>query len=258
MSALEDAQITAQQHLRQIAAQVVAAVWNSLPGHDTGNIDQWMTQLLPLLGGINQQSVAITQAYIAQTLGVAPHGVDVAAVLAGIRNGSTPAEVYRRPFVTTWAALNAGQPPEAARTAGLERAMSAAETDVQLAQTHTAAAIGRADHAISGWERVPDPGACALCRIASTQRYHRGDLQPIHNRCGCGVRPLLGEQAGRVINPERLAELRASGDLDRITAQRQAAAARAATGIDVAVREHGELGPLLTNKADEFTSENDF
>lgn len=255
---LENAQITAQARLRVITGSAVTAAWRSLPHYDEANVADWLKVVLPLILAAQRQSVALTRAYLTRALDGHAVNVDVAELVgAAVRNGTPPAEVYRRPFVTVWTELQQGTPWQQAVEHGLERATSTAAMDVQLSQTHTAAAVGRADQRITGWERVPDAGACDLCLIASTQRYHKADLMPIHNHCGCGVRPIVGGDDRQVVNPELLAELKKAGALRRITAQRQAAAAREASGIDVAVHEHGELGPVLTNAADNFTSEHE-
>ena len=97
------------------------------------------------------------------------------------------------------------------------------------------------------------PGDCALCVIASTQRYHAGDLLPIHPGCNCTVAPLgPGEGVDQVIDPDLLERVHAqveamTGDVDR--------GARAPDYRKLmVVREHGEIGPVLTWKQHEFTS----
>jgi hypothetical protein len=256
-TALESAQITAQAHLRTITASMVAQTWQRLPHYDEANVDEWLTKVLPIILAAQSQSVALTRAYLARALDAPAASVDVEQLVgAPLRNGAAPEEVYRRPFVTVWSDLKGGALWKDAVAHGLDRASSMAATDVQLAQTHTAAAVSRVDQHVTGFERVPDPGACSLCLIASTQRYDRGELLPIHNRCGCGVR-LLSEPGARGHHPELLRELKAAGEINRITAQRQAAAARKASGLDVAVHEHGEMGPVLANAADDFTTEHE-
>lgn len=254
---LARAHTEAQARLRALAAAGVAAVWGSLPAYDEQNVDEWLTRALPIVLAAQWQSVALTDAFLARALGRQPLGAP-AAELTGqaVRHGTPPEEVYRRPFVTTWAALKAGKDLRTAVAEGAQRATSTAEMDVQLASTHTARWVGLADDRITGYQRVTNIGACALCEIASTQRYRRGDLMPIHNRCGCTVLPIVGIETGQVIDPEKLQELKDAGELDRIAAQRQAARARKA-GIDAQVREHGELGPVLVQAGDHFTSEAD-
>jgi hypothetical protein len=157
---------------------------------------------------------------------------------AAVRNGAEPAEVYARPFVNVWTALGKGVPWIEAVHAGFARATSTAETDVALSSRAAATAYAAADDRIVGFQRVPDGGACDFCSLVAGQRYHSEDLMPLHNRCGCTVEPIVG--AERRLFTGRLENDVVHGD-----------------GISVVVREHGELGPVLANDADHFTSENE-
>lgn len=154
---------------------------------------------------------------------------------AGVRNGATPDDVYRRSFVTVWTDLSKGTPWADAVAAGLARATATAQTDVALSTRAAATEYAARDPRILGFRRVPDDGACDLCQLASEQSYGSGDLMPIHDRCGCTVEPELDESAiGDTSRP--------SGELD---------------GIGVAIHDHGELGPVLGVAGQTFTSEAD-
>lgn len=228
-SDLANTVIIAKKRLQQIVAAAVAAAWHGLPHYDQQQIDQFLTSVLPLTAAANRQSVLLTQAFLARALAQPPAGLDADQIIAGIRNGTTPAQVYHRPFVTVWGALGRGIPWAAAVKLGLDRATSAAATDVQLSFTHTLAALGSADNQILGYERVPDDGACDFCLAASGQVYHSSDLMPLHNGCGCGVEPITSDATFNA--PDRFP---------------------GADGLEVAVRDHGELGPVLTNAVDHF------
>jgi hypothetical protein len=92
---------------------------------------------------------------------------------------------------------------------------------------------------IVGYRRVTDGNACRRCLLASTQRYHVGDLLPIHPRCGCTVVPIVGTtDPGHVIDEETLRRLN-DGDLEgaRDAARR--------FNEEVEIGDHGELGPVL-------------
>lgn len=252
------AHIVGQQRLRDLLVAAVAAKWGELPGHDRANVDQWLATVLPLVAGAQRQAAALTDAYIAHALERRPIGIPVGDVSGGaVRAGADPETVYTRPFITVWTALKHGEDFERAVASGLARATNAAATDVQLTMRATAAEIGAQDDAITGWERVPDGNACSLCLIASTQRYHSGDLMPIHAHCGCGIAPLPGDVA-HVINRDRYQQLTAEGAIDQIANQLQrarlTAAAETDPGLAVEVREHGELGPVLVDAAHDFTA----
>jgi hypothetical protein len=107
---------------------------------------------------------------------------------------------------------------------------------VQLAMRQTLVDIGDQDDLILGYQRVPDTGACAFCRLVAGQRYRTNQLMPIHAHCGCGV---------DVITAANRADFtgKAANDLS-VTRD----------GVTAEVREHGELGPVLVDGQHEFTT----
>lgn len=249
------AHIEAERRLRLQIESAVRAIWIGLPSYNEANLDEWLTRVLPVVQAGRRSSVALTEAYLARALERQPIGVDAAAIASGVRRGVPDEDVYRRPFAEVWGGLSAGRPWTAATATGLDRAISAATTDAQLAMRATVSEVGQIDDGIYGFERVPDGNACELCLIASTQRYHTEDLMPIHNHCGCSVAPIT-EPSGRVINRDLYTELKSDGAMDRITQQRirarEEAAGKEPGSTSVAVREHGELGPVLTNSEHDF------
>lgn len=299
---LTEAHIRGEARLREAARIAMTEIWDGLGSYDREDVDRFLEQALPLVNGVRRSSMNLTAAYLARFSGAAPD-VDEAAILGGIRNGVPAEEVYHRPFVDVWTGLKHGKPWVDAVDLGLERAVSAVAMDAQLAMSHTARSVGQRD-GIYGYQRVTNSGACDLCLVASTQRYHTDQLLPIHNFCGCSVAPLL-EPTGQIINRGRYDEMKSSGRSDALYRQRRAgefqkrAAANqsradlwrqrseAATDeaaavryhdrslqwqrradqqaqeaerirsaadktVTVEVREHGELGPLLTNADHEF------
>ena len=128
--------------------------------------------------------------------------------------------------------------------------------DLQLAQTHTAQRRMSSGHGIVGYRRVLTGSEnCALCAIASTQRYHRGSLMPIHDHCDCLVAPIYGEHdPGRVINEGLMSSVRASIDEH----YGQAGWERPSKPMrDIRVRTHGEYGPTLTWERQNFRGPSD-
>lgn len=236
--ALAQGHITGQEQLRAFAAAGVTAAWAGLPSYDDTDLPTFVARSTAVVLAAQRASVALTEAYLARVIGRQPVGVNPERLIgAAVRNGTLPSEVYRRPFVTVWKALKNGTAYEDAVHAGLHRATTAAQTDVQLAMRQTLAMVGQADPVILGYRRVPDAGACAFCRLVAGQRYRTDQLMPIHPHCGCGVDVITAENrhefAGK---PEN--DLNVTKD-----------------GVTAAVEEHGELGPLLVDGADRFTAE---
>jgi hypothetical protein len=165
---------------------------------------------------------------------------------------------------------------------GERRAKLIGLTDLELAVTHTVRERLAEEPRVKYFRRVLTGAEnCGLCVVASTQRYHKADLLPIHPACDCVIAPILGNQdPGHRINTMQVAEgasatgesrsgvpvfsddgivdlgdlLEPVHDAIRDTFGRSA---RDAREIDyrkvLTVHEHGELGPVLSVKRHRFT-----
>lgn len=182
------------------------------------------------------------------------------AILAGdltvekLRNGTEAVTVYRRPFVDVYTALKEGKTVTAAIEAGALRISSLVATDIQLARRNAGfAARGKNDRIVGYARTLTGSENCALCYVASTQRYHVKDLLPIHPGCDCGEMPIYGNQdPGQVID-----EIRLNATHEAIAARFGEANYGGAGYEQIAIREHGELGPMLTVADQNFTGPSD-
>lgn len=233
---LAQAQIAAQQRVRERASEAVARAWTSLPSYDEDDVPAFLAVAVPAVIAAQRVAASLTNAFLARSVGRQPLQLDLARLIGpAIRNGTMPADVYRRPFVTTWTALKEGVAYEDAVARGRHRATSAAAMDVQLTMRQTLVNVGERDELILGYRRVPDPGACDFCRLIAGRRYTVDQLMPVHNHCGCGVDVITVANRGDFTGkPEN--DLSVTRD-----------------GVTAAVEEHGELGPLLVNGDDHFT-----
>lgn len=232
MSDLTAAHIEAERRIRTEVIARLTAAWHQLPAYNRENLPQWLAAALPIVAAGQRSSASLTNAYIARSIGRAPTPIDISQVTgAGVRNGTPPATVYERPFIRVWTALAAGKLYADAVNEGLQRAQSNAAMDVQLSMTHTVAAVASSDPTILGYKRVPDPGACDLCTIASEQLYHDDSLMPIHNNCGCGVEIITSKF------PPAPSDVQTPPDAPQPV-----------------VHEHGELGPVLAVAGEHFDS----
>lgn len=224
MDRLVAAHIAAKARLQTFASRIAVASWDHLPGYDKANVDEFLSRTLPPLQGANLQAVALTEAFLAHRLGRAPLGADASSIVAGIRNGAGPADVYSRAFVQVWSALGKGTPWQDAVQAGRSRVASAAATDVQLSFRDTLVDVGQADPQITGYARAADGNACDFCQEVDGARLASEDALPLHNGCGCGV-DVLTEPFKPTPKPDT-----------------------------VAIHDHGELGPVLAAPGETFTS----
>lgn len=249
--------------LRASIVQQLYAIWFGLPDYRDANRDDFLDIALPIIQAGQETSAVGTTSYLQIQLELM--GLDgnmeipeLALVTGGaIRNGTPPEEVYSRPFKEVWNALSKGHDLQEAIEMGANRLRQLVETDIQLAHTNTSRNLLSNRSDVVGFRRVPTGAfTCALCLIASTQRYRKLDLMPIHPGCDCRVAPVISDQAtSQVLDPLLLE------DIHRAIEEQFGFSPRDARGIDfrkiVITREHGEYGPLLARAGDRFTGPND-
>jgi hypothetical protein len=240
---LARAHILGEARLRESAVQALTRIWQGLPGHDRVNLDQWLSEALPVVEVAQRQSVALTNAYLARALERQPVGLDVTGLIgAASRNGTPPETVYERPFITLWSELKEGKPWVDAAKAGLAQATGSAATDVQLAMRDTLGAVQQVDSGIYGYERVTDGAACTFCQEVNGAYIFSGEPMPLHSGCGCGVEVLEAPHRGAVSLP----------DGTQIRDFQYGPLNPQPPPEGVAVKTHGELGPVLVDPNQHF------
>lgn len=241
---------------------VLGASWLGLGAWRTADMRRFLSTALPMVAGAQRLMGSLTDAYLSRVVGALtdstslPIGLPTSLVTGEALRGVPPTEVYQRPFVATWTALSNGQSLDAAVRQGGERLRSIASTDLQLAKTHSASAAMQRMPRVTGYRRVPAATACALCLIASTQRYHKADLLPIHPGCGCDVEPLVGnEPEGQVIDRDLLNRIH-NAVRQKFGTQNFSAGEIGDTGLMyrdlIIAHHHGELGPVLAVRGQHF------
>jgi hypothetical protein len=185
-----------------------------------------VARIVPAVQAGQLQLAALTDAYIgrlAQQAGVLWVPSLDRSVTA--YRGVDPVDVYRRPAVSLYTALAAGEGFSRAVEIGEGRLRSIVSTDLQQARNRQASSSVRSS-GFRYYQRVlTGKEDCELCELASTHRYSRDDLMPIHPGCDCGVEPLIEFDSKPVPTVET-----------------------------VVVNMHGELGPTLGWASDHFTS----
>ncbi len=238
---LVNAQIEGQARIRNIVAKALTAIWRDLPNYDRPAIDQWLSEALPVVQAGQVQSVNLTNAYLAAALQSQPLPLDATQLTgASVRNGTPPEVVYERPFVTLWSGLKAGLDYQDAVHKGLARAVDMSSYDVQGSFRATADAVQQAVSNLYGFERVADAGACSFCLEVNGAYCLRASASPLHPHCGCGLRCLTAPHKNAVHLPSGL-QIRENqwGPLND----------------NVAIHDHGEMGPVLTGADEHFTSQ---
>lgn len=258
---------------------------------------RFVAQMLPVSLAAQRTMAAITQAQL-QALTQPPRPIIIApqAVTGAALRGVDPAAYYERPFKTIRYELSRGKTLGEAIDAGRRRAESIAATDLELAHTHTASRyleelqrrqqelqteFGRriaerraaqqqvtrepalnTDRRVVGYRRQlsSNPNHCALCLLASTQRYRIGTLMPIHPGCGCIVVPIFaGEPASHVVDPNLARQVHdvVRRDLGQSYVDAGGRLGDAHYRDIIITNEHGELGPVLGVRGQNFQGPED-
>lgn len=194
--------------------KLMTNAWFGAEGYRTQGAESFINAMVPTLNIAQQTMADLTSAYLTQqitTLGggtTAAVGIPSSLVTGSAIRGVDPAEVLRRPYEQLWTALSQGKSLDQAIQVGRVRAESISMTNLQLAKTVAGRAVMKNDSRVVGYRRVlTGAHSCGLCIIASSQRYHRAELMPLHPSCDCGICPIVGiHDPGRSINSVTLTQ----------------------------------------------------
>lgn len=157
------------------------------------------------------------------------------------------ADHYR--YLTDYAAIPEGK--VVALNLAADRAEVVAEMDIALAVRAQNQQVTSEKKQVRYYRRVIHPemnesgSSCGLCIVASDRVYGKKDLMPIHFRCKCEVVPVTDETRdyGHTINQD---------DLNTLYKAAGGTAAQKLKETRFTIRQHGELGPVLTYEGDRF------
>ena len=236
--------------IRQQITAFGQAYWDSLPHYRASAVEDMIQAITPRVTAGQLRIADLTRAYLAQCARELGWKVVLPSIdqdeIRGAR-GVDPRVVYRRPAVDVYTALAAGKPLPQAAAEGRLRLTQLIGGDMQLAKVHASRQSMRGYPEEGQFYRRVLTGRenCALCVVASTQRYYRGDLLPIHPGCDCDVQPLPPGLAVKQVIDEDLLE-----QVHQITADRLGVSDRGGRTPDyrklLTVSEHGEYGPTLS------------
>lgn len=243
--------------LRASMVQQLYAMWFGLPNYRDKDLEEWLDISLPLVRAARETSATATTTYIQMQLEVMGSEDSIEMPPFGdmdfIRGGVSLEEVYSRPFKEVWTGLSRGKTLEESIEDGANRLRQLVETDIQLAHTHVSRNILSKKTNVVGFRRVPQGAySCALCLVASTQRYHKFNLMAIHPGCDCRVAPIISE-----VNVPQVMDKELLDQIHDAIARQFGISSRDARKIDyrkiLLTREHGEYGPTLTVAQNNFT-----
>lgn len=237
-----------QEILARLGARTseqVALLWDQLGGITDVEQARFAQAATQVVEAAQRQAAMLADAYmrgyLGQMTGSTPtSALDLTSVID--LRGVPTRDVYHRPTVELRASLARGRTFAEAVSAARARATSSADTDVKMAARQTSRDT-MVHNKVSHYRRVPDGAACTFCLTASTQRYKAADLMPLHSHCGCTVAP-LASGATHIVDKPLLDRLKAASGRDDYWNGPKAA---------IAVHQHGELGPVLTQRGQHFT-----
>lgn len=255
VAALVLAHSSARQQVTQNLIQVLFAF---LDDFDDWYSDAEVAELAAQLAAWTRQAqegfADLTQQYLLAVLDefdAAPRSPGRVELPAQLREVD-PVVEFERPAVQFRFRVSEGDSEEAAAAAAKQRVKQLADMDLGLAGREASKQTLVSADRITGWRRIIRPelsrsGSCGLCVVAANQVYRTDELMPLHNGCNCTVAPItLTSDPGLTLNRQDLNVLYgAAGGTGRQGLQR----------VRVAVKQHGELGPVLTNGAHEFRGE---
>lgn len=250
-----DAYARAVAAVRAQMVRYASGLWDATSAVDRDSSAQMVARIVPVVGAAQLRVANLTALYLARSTGTDPVPVNTALVTGG--RGVPPATVYARPVIIARAALAEHKSLPAARDIGGTRLQSLVTTDLQMAKVRQAdqslVAAGR-----TYYRRVPKgESTCALCLIASTQRYKTGNLLPIHPGCDCGVEELpAGVDLDDVLDTGKLLAA-AHAKVKEFTGIANRGGGAADYRKLLINHEHGELGQVLAWRGQKFTGPND-
>lgn len=240
----------------------MTASWSGLHSWRTPDVKTFQKTALPVLMAGQRQVASLTTTYLERLYqDIAGESsrvtLDFDKVTGTALRGVDPVDVYERPFQQVWTALSNGEPFDVALDRGTSRLESLVKTDLQLARTHTAREVTAQQPGVEYTIREPiGEYNCALCLVASTQRYRKKNLLPIHPGCDCLVKTVKSSyDPGQVIDEDRLNAIHAA--VEAATGKSD----RSARAVDyrklIVQHTHGEIGPVIGFAGQKFTGPSD-
>lgn len=244
--------------VRKGVSQYVSTVWGSAGSWRDADVDRLVNLILPRVQAGQLTTARLTSAYVASLAKVVDNrtlrAVPVVKDEILLARGVDQSVVYRRPAVQMYTALSNGSTLTDAVKQGLNRLSSIVATDMQLSVTHQE----RRSYKAGGYEymvrTLTGRENCALCTIASTQRYRVQDLRPIHPGCDCGSRQVSSKfQPPHVLDQKTLDS---AYNLLDTAADDPNLRLKNLTEL-ITVNEHSEIGPILSWRSQNFTGPTD-
>lgn len=252
---LVDADAAATERIQDQASSQVSAAFSGVQDWaDHAAITVAATQAGSVARSASRLSAASADAYMTRILGATLGGSQRSAGVISINDPMRVgvrdwASVYGRVADTVRLQVARGADLDQAVTMGLQRADTMVRWDTSLARREQWRQSLAANPQAIGWRRVIHPelsrgGTCGLCIAAADRIYSIETLSPLHGRCHCTVAPVTRTaDPGGTLNNE---------DLKSVYESAKSTYAADLKRVQYSVQQHGELGPVLTDRTDNF------
>ena len=267
---------------RDAVVSTLSALFLGLSSYRENDAEAFARQAVPLILAGQRTVAEIVALYVQQTAQEqAPAGISIppitipdADVLGRLPGSEEFLVVYQRPFVTVWAELAKAAAVDPARVPdpvevegsmtravekGDDRLSRMADMDLQQAASRAATAamtaLPPARRPAYYRRRLVGSENCALCTIASTNRYRIEHLKPVHPGCDCQVEPIYPGQDDP--DDDALLEAAHAAAVELVGGDEDRGGRRVdyrKITLSSMERRHGELAaPLLANPRHDFT-----
>lgn len=231
-------------------ADLVGEAWDTFGGLDDLAQRRFAAAAAVIVDGAKEQTTTLAAGYMAANDAAAVGAVSgYVPEVPVIRNGVSTVEVYARSVVEARVRISKGATFDEAMESGRSRATGTALTDVSLTNKATIDAAASQRPWVVGYRRVLTGKSCGFCARASTQRYKRPNLLPLHQRCDCDVGEIYGTaDPGQVINRDLNRAIKQTKAVDNrylVDADGNILTPDGKATIKVATVPHPELGPQL-------------
>lgn len=237
------AETALQRSFRERLARLRTGTTARVIAADTADTSEFVARVVPIVLNAQEVTVRETDVYMSTEAGLAtrtstrPWGLDPSQLIGRrARRGTFLEDVY-------------GRNHRANEGTFVGRMTREVNTDVTLANRGAAFVHTAGDERISGYRRTLGAGKnCALCVAAATRTYNRGDLQPIHSHCRCGLQPIYRkvDEWTKPTNDLLRSLYERAGGNDYASLRRVQVARSELEGVDVVF---SDLGPTLTKVA---------
>lgn len=201
--------------LAEAVGRALREIFEDLTAEDKESLARFIAEAEPFVKAGQATGADLAAAYLSEITGVPPALIDL----------RFPEVALEGPYHRMWHQMGEGYDYADARASG---ASVAEGTGYSATSDGASTQMGHPGTKVRGYRRVINIGACEWCQVISTQLYRSQESATFgHRHCRCGVVAVpFGDHSAAKVNQARLAALRKSGAITRVSAARERSRAR--------------------------------